>query len=79
MSIRKQVEWTGTKFTGYVDIGANIDSDMLPEAREAIVFMLYFDKVKLYIKELSLNSTPVLSSLRKKMHNMLKMSGTNGQ
>lgn len=40
MSIRKQVEWTGTKFTGYVDIGTTIDSDSLSEAREALVFML---------------------------------------
>lgn len=37
MSIRQQVEWTGSKFTGYIDIGADFDSDMLPEAREAIV------------------------------------------
>lgn len=40
MSIRKQVEWTGSKFTGYVDLGTRIDSDSLPEAREALVFML---------------------------------------
>ncbi|XP_030762132.1 uncharacterized protein LOC115886942 [Sitophilus oryzae] len=40
MSIRRQVEWTGQKFTGYVDIGTNIDDDTLPEAREALVFML---------------------------------------
>ncbi|XP_044749766.1 uncharacterized protein LOC123310364 [Coccinella septempunctata] len=35
MSIRRQVEWTGSKFTGYVDVGTNLDSDILPEAREA--------------------------------------------
>ncbi|KAJ8980484.1 hypothetical protein NQ317_013237 [Molorchus minor] len=40
MSIRRQVEWTGQKFTGYVDIGTAIDEDTLPEAREALVFML---------------------------------------
>lgn len=40
MSIRRQVEWTGSKFTGYVDVGTNLDSDILPEAREALVFML---------------------------------------
>lgn len=40
MSIRKQIEWTGVKFYGYVDIGANIDSNTLPEANEALVFML---------------------------------------
>ncbi|CAH1981929.1 unnamed protein product [Acanthoscelides obtectus] len=40
MSIRRQVEWTGSKFSGYIDIGSNIDSDILPEAKEALVFML---------------------------------------
>lgn len=40
MSIRRQVEWTGTKFTGYVDVGTNIEGDALPEAREVLVFML---------------------------------------
>lgn len=40
MSIRKKVEWTGTKFAGYVDIGTNINSDVLPEAKEVLVFML---------------------------------------
>lgn len=40
MSIRKQVEWTGSKFTGYVDIGTQLDSDNIPEAREVICFMV---------------------------------------
>lgn len=40
MSIRKQIEWTGQKFSGYVDIGAKLDSDNLPEAKEVLVFML---------------------------------------
>ncbi|CAH1993868.1 unnamed protein product [Acanthoscelides obtectus] len=40
MSIRRQVEWTGSKFSGYIDIGSKIDSDILPEAKEALVFML---------------------------------------
>lgn len=40
MSIRKQVEWTGRKFAGYVDIGSKIDSDTLPQAKQALVFML---------------------------------------
>lgn len=40
MSIRRQIEWTGTKFTGYVDIGTNLDGDSLPEAREVLVFMV---------------------------------------
>lgn len=40
MSIRQQVEWTGSKFAGYVDIGSKIESDILPEAKEVLVFML---------------------------------------
>lgn len=40
ISIRKQIEWDGKKFYGYVDVGSNIDSDVVPEAKEALVFML---------------------------------------
>lgn len=40
ISIRKRIEWTGSKFTGYVDIATGLDSDCLPEAKEALVFML---------------------------------------
>nr|CAH7764019.1 unnamed protein product [Callosobruchus chinensis] len=40
MSIRKQVEWDGKKFHDYVDLGTNLDSDLLPEAREVLCFML---------------------------------------
>lgn len=40
MAIRKLIEWTGKKFTGYVDVGTNLDGDCLPEAREALVFLL---------------------------------------
>nr|CAH7726064.1 unnamed protein product [Callosobruchus chinensis] len=40
MSIRRQVEWTGSKFSGYIDIGSKIESDILPEAKEVLVFML---------------------------------------
>lgn len=40
MHIHKQIEWTGLKLTGYVDLGTDIDSDSLPEAREVLVFML---------------------------------------
>ncbi|KAH1028783.1 hypothetical protein HUJ05_002115 [Dendroctonus ponderosae] len=53
MSIRKQVTWTGTKFTGYVDIGANIDSDTLPEAREAIAFMLLPSALNHFLRRVS--------------------------
>ncbi|CAH2016537.1 unnamed protein product [Acanthoscelides obtectus] len=40
MSIREQVEWTGTKFTGYIDIGTKFDSDVLPHAKEVLVCMV---------------------------------------
>lgn len=40
MSVRKQIEWDGRKFYGYVDVGSNLDSDTVPEAKEALVFML---------------------------------------
>lgn len=40
ISIRKRIEWDGTRFTGFIDVGGHIDSEELPEAREAIVFLL---------------------------------------
>lgn len=40
MAIRKHVEWNGKRFVGYVDIGTGTTSDIIPEAREALVFML---------------------------------------
>ena len=39
IAIRKHVEWTGTKFTGYVDMGTGVDDDSAPVATEALVFM----------------------------------------
>lgn len=39
MSIRKQVEWTGNKGTGYVNFGTELDSDNILEAREVLCFM----------------------------------------
>lgn len=39
MAIRKHVEWDGTKFVGYVDVGSGIDSDSVPVAGEALVMM----------------------------------------
>jgi hypothetical protein len=35
MAIRKHIEWDGSRFLGYVDIGTEVD-----EASEALVFML---------------------------------------
>lgn len=40
MAIRQRVEWTGKKFTGFVNMGTDLDTDELPEAKEALVFML---------------------------------------
>lgn len=39
-AIRKQVEWNGSRFTGFVYVSGHIDSDELPEAREVLAFML---------------------------------------
>ncbi|VEN42830.1 unnamed protein product [Callosobruchus maculatus] len=40
ISIRKQVEWDGHHYHGFVDIGSKIDSDSIPQASEALVIML---------------------------------------
>ena len=40
MAIRKHVEWNGKKYQGLVDYGTNIQSDALPGAKEALVFLL---------------------------------------
>ena len=40
MAIRRQVEWDGQSYVGYVDLGTNVDDDSLPVAREALVFMI---------------------------------------
>ena len=41
MSIRKHVQWDSKaeKYCGFVDLGTDIDDDLLPEAPEALVFM----------------------------------------
>ena len=40
MSIKKQLEWDGSRFRGYVDLGTGIDDDELPYAKEALVMMV---------------------------------------
>lgn len=40
MAIRKIIEWDGTRYFGYVDIGNGLTGDDIPVAKEAIVFML---------------------------------------
>ncbi|VEN59491.1 unnamed protein product, partial [Callosobruchus maculatus] len=38
MAVHKRIEWNGQKFMGYVDLGFKLESDEVPEAKEAIVF-----------------------------------------
>lgn len=38
MAIRKHLEWDGSQFSGYVDMGTGVDDDQLPIAKEAYVF-----------------------------------------
>lgn len=40
MSIRSHIEWDNGKFSGYVDLGTNIDDDEMPHAKEALIFMV---------------------------------------
>ncbi|GBN36791.1 DNA transposase THAP9 [Araneus ventricosus] len=38
IAIKKHVEWDRTKFSGYIDLGTDLDDDELPIAKEALVF-----------------------------------------
>ena len=40
MAIRKHVEWDGSRYRGFVDIGTGLNDDTLPPATEALVFMI---------------------------------------
>jgi hypothetical protein len=40
MAIKTQIEWDGKKHVGFVNLGANIDDDSLPVAKNALVFLL---------------------------------------
>ncbi|GFR74839.1 THAP domain-containing protein 9 [Elysia marginata] len=40
MAIRQHIEWDGTKYQGYIDMGTHMDNDSLPVAKEALAFML---------------------------------------
>ena len=40
MSIHKQVEWNGSKFVDYVDLGNEVNDDSNPVATEALVFLV---------------------------------------
>jgi hypothetical protein len=40
MSIRQHVDWNGSRSLGYVNFGVNMESDCLPLAKEALVFLI---------------------------------------
>lgn len=40
MAIKRRIEWDGRKFHGYVDFGGGLDTDEVPEAKEALVFLV---------------------------------------
>lgn len=40
VAIRQQVEWDGQKYHGYIDMGTQLDHDTLPEAKNALTFMV---------------------------------------
>lgn len=40
MSIKRQIDWDGNKYTGFIDLGTGIDTDELPEAQYALVFLV---------------------------------------
>ena len=40
VAIRQQVEWDGSKFVGYIDMGTGLDDDSMPVAKEALTFMV---------------------------------------
>lgn len=39
MSIKKQIEWDGKNYVGFVNLGENVDDDTLPAAANALVFL----------------------------------------
>lgn len=40
MSIRQHLQWNGKRTVGYVNVGDHLDSDNLPVAKDALVFMV---------------------------------------
>lgn len=40
VAIRQQLEWDGSRYQGYIDMGTNLDSDSMPLAKEALTFMV---------------------------------------
>lgn len=40
IAIKKHIHWNGKRYLGFVDFGTKLESDSLPEAKEALVFLL---------------------------------------
>ena len=40
VAIRQHIEWDGSKFVGYIDMGICLDDDRVPVAKEALTFMV---------------------------------------
>lgn len=40
MSIRQHLQWDGKRTVGYVNVGHNLDTDSMPLAKDALVFMV---------------------------------------
>ena len=40
MCIKKQIEWDGKQYVGFVNLGENLDDDTLPAASNALVYLL---------------------------------------
>lgn len=40
MAIRKHIHWNGKRYMGFVNCGFHKDSDALPEAKKALVFLI---------------------------------------
>ncbi|KMQ86364.1 thap domain-containing protein 9-like protein [Lasius niger] len=40
MCIKRKLDWDGKRYTGFVDSGTNIDTNKLPEAQYALVFLV---------------------------------------
>jgi hypothetical protein len=40
MSIKRHIQWNGSKQLGYIDYGFQMEGERLPEAKEVIVFLL---------------------------------------
>lgn len=42
MCIKRKLDWDGKKYIEFVDLGTNIDTDELPQAQYALVFLVTY-------------------------------------